>query len=281
MLAILFAVLSAGVGVLAALGSALWPLAFVGAFVGTYVGLIVLLLVVIWLMTLPVDLRVPQQRADPVYRRVTLWAIDFVVTLMRVRITTRGLEQTPQGRFLLVCNHLNDVDPAILMKYFPQQELAFISKRENEQKFILGKFMHRLLCQSINRENDREALRTILNCVNILKEDIASVGVFPEGWVSLDRKLHRFRPGVFKIAQKTGVPIVVCTLRDTYTVLPAMRRLQPSHVQLHLVGVLQPEEYQGKTTIEIAERVYRMMADDLGPELVLQDGHNSGPAAHN
>lgn len=275
MLAILFAVLSAVAGVWAALGSVLWPLAFVGAFVGTYVGLIVLLFAIIYLMTLPVNLGIPQQRVDRVYRRLTLWVIDFVVTLMRVRITTRGLEQTPNGRFLLVCNHLNDVDPAILMKYFPGQELAFISKRENEQKFILGKFMHRLLCQSINRENDREALRTIINCVRILKEDIASVGVFPEGWVSLDRKLHHFRPGVFKIAQKAGVPIVVCTLRDTYTVLPAMRRLRSSHVQLHLVGVVQPQEYQGKTTIDIAQQVYRMMADDLGPELVLDD---HGPA---
>lgn len=276
MLAILFAVLSAVAGAWAALGSALWPLAFVGAFVGTYVGLIVLLFVIIYLMTLPVNLGIPQQRVDRVYRRLTLWVIDFVVTLMRVRITTRGLEQTPDGRFLLVCNHLNDVDPAVLMKYFPGQELAFISKRENEQKFILGKFMHRLLCQSINRENDREALRTIINCVRILKEDIASVGVFPEGWVSLDRKLHHFRPGIFKIAQKTGVPIVVCTLRDTYTVLPAMRRLRPSHVKLHLVGVIQPQEYQGKTTIDIAQQVYRMMADDLGQELVLDDWGSAG-----
>lgn len=275
MLAILFAALSVLAGIRAALGCALWPLAFVGAFVGTYVGLLILLFAVIYLMTLPVDLGVPQQRVDRVYRRVTLWAIDLVVTLMRVRITTRGLEQAPEGRFLLVCNHLNDVDPAILMKYFPQQELAFISKRENEQKFILGKFMHRLLCQSINRENDREALRTILNCVRILKEDIASVGVFPEGWVSLDRKLHPFRPGVFKIAQKAGVPIVVCTLRDTHTVLPAMRRLRPSHVQLHLVGVVQPQEYQGRTTVDIARQIHRMMADDLGPELVLDDRNSA------
>lgn len=272
MLIKLFTVLSALAGLGAAIGSASWPLAFLGAFVGCYLGLIVLTFLVVWVMSELVDFSVPQERMDPVYRQVMYLVIDFVVTFMRIHIHTEGLEKTPkEGRYLLVCNHLNDVDPAILMKYFPGQELAFISKRENEQKFILGKYMHRLLCQSINRENDRDALRTIINCINLIKNDIASVAVFPEGWVSMDRKLHPFRPGVFKIAQKAGVPIVVCTLRNTYEVLPNMLKLKPSEVELHLVDVIPAEELKGVTTTDIAHRVHKLMADDLGPDLVLQE----------
>ena len=272
MLIKLFTVLSALAGLGAAIGSTFWPLAFLGAFVGCYLGLIVLTFLVVWIMSELVDFSIPQERMDPVYRQVMYLVIDFAVTFMRIHIHTEGLEKTPkEGRYLLVCNHLNDVDPAILMKYFPGQELAFISKRENEQKFILGKYMHRLLCQSINRENDRDALRTIINCINLIKNDIASVAVFPEGWVSMDRKLHPFRPGVFKIAQKAGVPIVVCTLRNTYEVLPNMLKLKPSEVELHLVDVIPAEELKGVTTTEIAHRVHKLMADDLGPDLVLQE----------
>ena len=272
MLIKIFTLLSLLSGVGAAIGSSLWPLAFVGAFVGSFLGLIILTFIVVWIMSEVVDLNVPQERMDPLYRKVMYLVVDFVVTFMRINVRTEGLEKTPkEGRYLLVCNHLNDVDPAVLMKFFPQQELAFISKRENEQKFILGKFMHRLLCQSINRENDREALKTIINCINIIKEDKASVAVFPEGWVSMDRKLHPFRPGVFKIAQKANVPIVVCTLRNTYTVLPNMLKLNPSEIELHLVDVIPAEELKGVTTTDIAHRVHKLMADDLGPDLVLQD----------
>ena len=272
MLIKIFTLLSLLSGVGAAIGSALWPLAFVGAFVGTFLGLIVLTFIIVWIMSEVVDLKVPQERMDPLYRKVMYLVVDFVVTFMRIHIHTEGLDKTPkEGRYLLVCNHLNDVDPAVLMKFFPQQEIAFISKRENEQKFILGKFMHRLLCQSINRENDREALKTILNCISIIKEDKASVAVFPEGWVSMDRKLHPFRPGVFKIAQKANVPIVVCTLRNTYTVLPNMLKLKPSEVTLHLVDVIPAEELKGVTATDIAARVHKLMADDLGPDLVLQE----------
>ncbi len=272
MLLKIFTLLSLLSGIGAAIGSALWPLAFVGGFVGCFLGLIVLTFLILWIMSQLVDLKVPQERVDPVYRRVALLVIDFVVTFMRINIRTQGLEKTPtQGRFLLVCNHLNDVDPAVLLKYFPQQDLAFISKRENEKKFILGKYMHRLLCQSINRENDRDALRTIINCINIIKNDVASVAVFPEGWCSLDFKLHPLRPGVFKIAQKTNVPIVVCTIRNTQTVFGNMLKLKPSEIELHLVDVIPAEELKGVTTTDIAHRVHKLMADDLGPDLVLQE----------
>ena len=276
MLIKIFTLLSLISGIGAAIGSSLWPLAFIGGFVGCFFGLIVLTFLVVWIMSELVDLKVPQERMDPVYRRVMYLIIDFIVTFMRIHIHTEGLEKTPkEGRYLLVCNHLNDVDPPVLMKYFPQQEIAFISKRENEEKFILGKFMHRLYCQSINRENDREALKTIINCINILKEDKASVGVFPEGWCSLDFKLHPFRPGVFKIAQKANVPIVVCTLRNTHTVFGNMLKLKPSYVELHLVDVIPAEELKGVTTTDIAHRVHKLMADDLGPDLVLQENEET------
>ena len=125
--------------------------------------------------------------------------------------------------------------------------------------------MHKILCQPINRENDREALKTILKCIQIIKEDKASIAVFPEGYTSMDRKLHHFRSGVFKIAQKTRVPVVVCTLTNSYQVFHNALRLKPTDIDLHLLAVIQPEEYVGMTTVALAEKIHAMMAEDLGP----------------
>ena len=149
--------------------------------------------------------------------------------------------------------------------------VAFISKREVQGFFLVGKVMHKLLCQPINRENDREALKTIVRCIQIIKEDKASIAVFPEGYIYDDRKLHHFRPGVFKIATKTKVPIVVCTMHGTHEVLPKAFKLKPSQVQMHLLQVIYPEDYEGLTTVELSERVYELMAADLGPELVSEE----------
>lgn len=212
-----------------------------------------------------VDLEVPQEEDSPFFRTLARLVVPFVKTVLGLRIETSGLEKTPKdGRFLLVCNHLDDSDPVILLHCFRNSQLAFISKRENKDMFVVGKLMHKLQCQLVNRENDREALKCILKCIEILKNDRASVAVFPEGYESLDGRLLPFRAGVFKIAQKAQVPIVVCTLQETERVIANLKKFKPlPKVKLHLLEVIPAEELVGKTTVDIAQRVRGIMLADL------------------
>ncbi len=216
-----------------------------------------------------VDQSVPQDGDDPLYRKVVDLYIESIVPLVRVHIHAQGLEKTPkEGRFLLVANHTNNSDPIVLLRCFRKQQLAFISKRENSTMFVVGPMMHKIQCQLINRENDREALKTILNCIKILKEDKASIAVFPEGGIDDDGLLHHFRPGVFKIAQKANVPIVVCTLKNTKYVVDNLLHFKRSDVYLNLLEVIPAEQVKAASTVELAERCHKLMADDLGPDLV-------------
>lgn len=236
-----------------------------------FVGLLLLFFLVLWISCGLVQMNKPQKKNNRFYRVLANMASGIALTVLRVRVETKGLELTPaSGRFLLVCNHLNDMDPVTLLYFFRKKNLAFISKRENDKLFIVGKLMHKILCQPINRENDREALKTILRCIDILKQDLASVAVFPEGYTSLDEKLHPFRSGVFKIAQKAQVPIVVCTLQNTQKIFKNALRLKPTCVKLHLLEVIPADELQGVSTVDIGKRIHKIMAEDLGAENVLQ-----------
>ena len=220
-----------------------------------------------------VDQTKPQEEDDKFYRIVADLVIGAALPFLRIRIKKSGLEKVPtEGRFLLVCNHCNDSDPIILLHVLRKFQLAFISTRENSTMFVIGPMMHKLQCQLINRENDREALKTILKCIQILKEDKASIAVFPEGGIlSEDGKLHHFRPGVFKIAQKANVPIVVCTLHNTKDVVHNILHLKPSSVQMKVLEVIPVEELKGVTTVDISKRCYELMAADLGPDLIAED----------
>ncbi len=263
-------------------GAGIWVCAAAGAFVGFHwLWLLPLCFVVcfalmagLWflmmlVMAKAVDMDKPQEKDDPFYRWVIRLTIDALVTVLQINIDTEGLEMIPKdGRFLLVCNHLHDTDPVVLMWAFRNSQLAFISKREVNDMFMVGPFLHKVLGQAINRENDREALKTILNCIRLIKEDTASVAVFPEGYVSKEHQLHPFRSGVFKIAQKAQVPIVVCTLRNTHHIYKNMPKLKPTNVTLHLVGVIPAEEIADVTAVDVGNRAYEMMAQDLGAELV-------------
>ena len=241
-------------------------------FLGCFLGLAVLAFLLLWFFCAIVDLEKPQEKDSPFYRWLTGVFTQAAMPILRMRVHTQGMEKVPQsGRFLLVCNHLNDLDPVVLLEHFKDKQLAFISKRENSTMFLVGKLMHKLQCQMINRENDREALKTILKCIQLIKEDKASVAVFPEGYTSRDHKFHSFRHGVFKIAQKTKIPVVVCTITDTFKVFGNAKKLKPTDVELHVVAVMQPEEYEGLATVEMGERIHAMMAADLGEAYVPED----------
>ncbi len=251
----------------------LWvlPVSFLGAFL-LLTGAAFLFL---WLLCRRVDVTIPQEHDDPFFRKVTYLYCEAICKVLGMRVHTRGLEKTPaQGRFLLVCNHLYELDPVVLYAYFQKSQLAFISKRENNSMFIVGKVMHRLMCQLINRENDREALKTILKCIDLIKSDEVSIAVFPEGGISKDHRLKRFRSGSLKIATKPKVPIVVCTIQGTNKVVPNLKRLRMTNIELHLLDVITPEQFEGRTATDIGEQIYQMMAADLGPDYAPLEANN-------
>ena len=223
-----------------------------------------------------VDMKVLPDKDSLFYRRMTYLYVDALRTILGLKIVTKGLEQTPKDtRFLLVCNHISDLDPIVLFYSFYKSKLAFISKRENDQKPLVGQIQRKILCQPINRENDKEALKTILRCIKFIKDDEVSIGVFPEGYTSVDGKLRHFRNGVFKIAQKANVPVVVCTVKHTQESMKSMFKLKGGYVEISLLEVIPAEEAKALSTAELGERVYRTMAADLGPENVYDYGENS------
>lgn len=240
-------------------------------FVGTFLSLALLVFLALLIICANVDMNTVREKDNKFFRWLVNLMCEAAFPILNAHLTISGTEQMPKdGRFLLVCNHINDMDPVSILRAFPKKQISFISKRENDKLFIVGPLLHMIACQPINRENDREALKTILRCIKMIQEDETSIAVFPEGYVSNDGLLRRFRHGVFKIAQRTNVPVVVCTVRNTDKIFSNARRLKHTHAYLNLVKVIYPEEYAGKSTVELSEMVYQLMAADLGPELCYQ-----------
>lgn len=241
------------------------------SFVLALLVLTVLALLFLFLVTMPQDPDKQREKDSAFFRFLAKVYIQFALTVLPVRMHTEGLEKMPkEGRVLLVSNHLHEIDPAIFLHYFPKKQFTFVAKKETRDMFFVNKFLPMLLCPLINRENDREALKAILRCIKLLKDDIVSVGIFPEGRICQERKLQHLKPGVFKIAQKAGVPIVVCTLQNTHHVVANLLKGKSTDVYMHLVDVISAEEVKASNTVDIAHRVYERMAEDLGPENVLE-----------
>ena len=263
---ILSAVVSLVIG---AFESYRWLWAMPSLSVAFFVALMACLYGYLDLLRRRVDLSVEQDGDDPHYRKVVEMLVASLLPFVSLNVKVKGVEKVPnEGRFLLVCNHTCDLDPAPILYALPGRQLAFIAKREVRDMFMIGAFLHKIQGQFINRENDREALKTIIKCIQIIKEDKGSVAVFPEGRISEDRKFHHFRPGVFKIAYKTKVPVVVCTLKNNRDMLKNLLHFKGTDVQFTVLDVIAPEDFLDVPTTELAERCYQIMAADLGPDNV-------------
>ena len=274
MLLTLFAVFSAMAALLAGLGCEGWSFLWVAplTFLGSFLGWLVLAFLFLWLLSVLARKLPHRDGDDPFFRRLVELYVEAICAILGMRVQTQGLEKIPEsGRFMVVCNHLSLLDVVVLVWKFRGRELAFITKKENMDMFIIGDLMDRIQCLPLNRENDREALKTILKAIAIVKEDKASMGLFPEGTRSLDGKLHHFRSGGFKIAQKANVPILVCTIQNTNKVFRNFLHLKSTPIPLHLLEVIPAEELKGVTTIAISDRVHSTMAADLGPDLVAEE----------
>lgn len=253
------------VAALKTLGNPLWvlPLHFAEYYIIFFVVAVAFVVVICGL----VDRNREPEKDSRFYRFCMYLYIDAVITLVKAKVHTQGLEKLPEeGRFLLVCNHQHMADPGIILSYMKKSDLTFISKQEVRDMPIIGPFLVKIRGQFLDRSNDRQALRIILNCIQMIKNDELSVGVFPEGTRSRDGKVHEFRPGVFKIAQKANVPIVVCTINGTGPLFSNLKKARKTPIELHLVEVIPARELQGKTTQDISHRVYEAMIGDLGEE---------------
>ena len=196
------------------------------------------------------------------YRRVLNGATAIAVRICRLKIHVSGIEKIPENqRMLFVCNHRSKFDPIITWHILKKWDVSFISKPENFKIPIFGRLIHRCCFLPIDRENPRNAIKTIHKAAKLVKSDQVSVGVYPEGTRSEDSRLLPFHNGVFKIAQKANVPIVILTIRGTEKI----HKNYPFHsseVYLDVLDVIPATELAGNTAV-IGDRVRDTMLTNI------------------
>jgi len=179
-----------------------------------------------------------------------------------VRIHTEGLDKVPDNtRFLFVCNHLDNFDPVVILSVLPDAQLGFIGKKEIYEKMkFVSKAMHKLHGLPIDRENNREAAKTIIKAVNLIKEDKVSVGIFPEGYASTTGELLPMRNGAFKIAYKADVPVVVAAISGTKKIVKNMFRRR-TDVYFDVLEVIPKETLHELNSSDLGDKVSALMLE--------------------
>lgn len=233
-------------------------------FVGTYITLLLIQLIISVIAIAVVDVNKPVSSSSKGFRFLIRLLLDVLVPLFKVKIHSTGLDKVPNDcRFLLVSNHLFDVDPAVFMHALPNLEIGFVGKKEIYRDMkLVSRAMHKLNGFPIDRENARNAVATINAAAENIKNDVCSMAIFPEGYCSTTGELLPFRNGAFKIAKKAHCPIVVATVKNTRAVLKNMFR-RTTDVYLDILTVIDKETVDELSTAELGDKVYEIMSNNL------------------
>ena len=233
----------------------LWTLAGIA---GVFLAYILLVIV----SALLVDRKKEYEKESRYYRFLLNSTTFLAAKLIRIRLHVTGAEKLPGGRFLMVCNHRSKFDPILTWLVFGDRQLTFISKPENFKVPVFGRLIHRLRFMPIDRENPRNAVKTINRAVDLLTRDEANVAVYPEGTRNYGEGLLPFHNAMFKIAQKAHVPLVILTVRNTYDIQKNYP-LRRSHVYIDVAHVLDADEVKKTKTAVLGESVREIMLTSL------------------
>ncbi|MBR1660107.1 MAG: 1-acyl-sn-glycerol-3-phosphate acyltransferase [Oscillospiraceae bacterium] len=242
-------------------GAALAGMTVLWFFVGLIAGA-ALFLLALWIISLFIDKSRPQKDYAPFYNQMVVYVTGLCCAFFRVRIHVSGREKLPEGCFLLVENHPSGFDPLLTAWALRKRRFALIAKPEIMALPVIGPFMHRACCLGIDRENDRAALRTILDAAALIRDGVVSVGIFPEGTRNYGKGLLPFRNGAFKIAQRAKAPVAVAVVRGSENITKRF----PWHgtdVWLSFPEVFDADTVRETPTPELGERAGALMCAEL------------------
>lgn len=234
-------------------------------FLGAFVLINGLYLLYVYVICKRVDMSQEYDDMDPFYHRNVNLFVDWLLAACRVKPVLQGTEWLPEGRFLLVSNHRSAFDPLSAIAAFRKLgvPLTFISKPENIHKLFVGPAAYRDGFLPIDRDNARNALKTINAAAQRMKAGTWSYGIYPEGTRTKDGNLQDFHPGSFKAAQKARVPLVIMATDGSEQVkknFPFRRTV----VTLTILECIDADEVKAHKTVELAEHTRSLLLEYLG-----------------
>ena len=147
---------------------------------------------------------------------LTYWPIARAMRLFtylyfpRLRIT--GAEHVPRrGAVIFVSNHLDYLDPVLLLAVIPRRA-TFLAMRKLFEWPVIGIFARMIGALPVHDDGSRlELARTTLR---VLHEG-QPVVVFPEGELSAMHALQPASPGAAMLAYRSGAPVVPVAITGT------------------------------------------------------------------
>lgn len=171
------------------------------------------------------------------------WAFRVCLFLAGTSVTIIGEENVPKDvPVLYIGNHRSYFDILITYIRVPRPT-GYIAKKEMLRYPLLSNWMKNLHCLFLDRKDIKQGLKTILTAIEKVKSGI-SICIFPEGTRNrVNDTFMEFHEGSFKIAEKTGCPIIPMSINNSAQIFEDhIPKIKKAHVVLEYGKPIYPAE---------------------------------------
>lgn len=145
------------------------------------------------------------------------------------KIEILGMDQFPEGQYIIASNHLGRLDSALLYYLFDREDIILPTAEKYKAHPLYGRIGRALGVIWLNRfEADIQAMKEILRR---LKAG-GLLAIAPEGTRSKTETLQEGKPGVAFLASKVNFPIIPVALTGTEdrVIKTNFKHLRRSHI---------------------------------------------------
>jgi 1-acyl-sn-glycerol-3-phosphate acyltransferase len=187
-----------------------------------------------------------------------------VLFISGTKITAIGKENMPNEATLYVGNHRSFFD--ILIMCTQHNELmGFVAKDSLGKIPSLRIWMRYIYCLFLNRKDLKQGMKTILQAIEYIKQGV-SIAIFPEGTRNKGEELSvlPFKEGSFKIALKTGCPIVPVAINNSADIFEShFPKIKKNHVVIEYGKPIYPKELDKETAKHIGKYVQDIIQETI------------------
>ncbi len=229
--------------------------------VGMFIGLLLIIITII-IGSLFIK-KEDYEKGSKVHVRIVCRATEFLLSIFRIKLMTRGMNQIPlDEKFLFITNHQSMYDSIACVWALRGFPLSIVLKKSLMKIFMVGKYLHANSFIPIDRENPREGVKAINKASERIASGKTSVLICPEGTRSGGYEMGEFHNGSFKIALKAKCPIVLCSIQNSCQVKKRFP-FKSTTIYFDVIEVLKYEDFKDKTTQEISDYAYEVIKNNL------------------
>ena len=175
-----------------------------------------------------------------VSRHIPRWSRG-ILKVTGVTLTVEGRENIPQGGpCVFVGNHRSYYDIPLLLAGLDKPH-GILAKEELEKIPLLNRWMKLLGCVFVQRDDVRASVRA-LNDATAIVQGGKSFVIFPEGtrYKGEEGGAGEFKNGAFRIAVKTGAPVVPVAITGARALFESNGNLcRPGTVRIRILPPIQ------------------------------------------